>query len=103
MNKKKGLVVLMLAGLWLVQGPGWPGSQARAQSGSSMTEQQRRELEKKYQEQWDYLERLDKQQEDTGARLDKAVKRRQDAEKRQREAEQRLREQEQEEPNDKTD
>ena len=92
MKKMKVALALILAGLLV--GPGlFAGSRVYAQSGSSMSEQERQELEKKRQEQWEFQERLDKEQEDTGARLEKAVQRRQDAERRQREAEQRLREQ----------
>ena len=95
MKNWKGLVGLILAGLLVIAGQVWSEGRAYAQSGSQMTEPQRQELEKKYQEQWNDLERLDKRQEDTGARLQEAVKRRQDAERRQREAERQMREQEQ--------
>jgi chromosome segregation ATPase len=97
MKKMNGLVVLILAGLLVIPGPVLSGSQAYAQGGSQMSEEQRRELEKKYQEEWDYLEKLNKHQENTGERLEEAVKRREDAERRQREAERRLRELEQQE------
>ncbi len=103
MKKMKGLVVLIFAGSLVIPGPAFHGSRAYAQGGSQMTESQRQELERKYQEQWDYLEKLDKHQENTGERLQEAVKRRQDAEKRQREAERRLREQEQPRPSGKTE
>ena len=96
MIRKKGLVVVMLAVLWLIFGSPGPGSRALAQSGSEgLTEQQRREMEQKYQEQWDTLERIQKRQEDTARRLQEAEQRRLDAEKRQREAERRLQELEQ--------
>jgi hypothetical protein len=91
MTRKRGLVVVMLAVLWLI-----PGSPALAQSGSGgLTEQQRREMEQKYQEQWETLEKIQQRQEDTGRRLQEAEKRRLDAAKRQREAERRLQELEQ--------
>ena len=92
MKRMNGALALILAGLLV--GPGlFAGSRVYAQSGSSLSEQERQEIEKKYQEQWEFQERLDKEQEDTGGRLEKAVQRRQDAERRQREAEQRLPEQ----------
>jgi hypothetical protein len=101
MNKSRGLTVLILAGLLAIPLPGGPAGTARAQ-GPGMTEQQR-ELQQKRQEQWDYLERLDKEQEDTGARLERARKRREDAQRRQQEAERRLRDSEQQPSRDKTD
>jgi hypothetical protein len=70
-----------------------PVNRVLAQNASGqLTDQQRREMEKKYQEDWKYQQQLRKEQADTGARLEKGVKRRQDAEKRQREAERKLRE-----------
>ncbi len=87
------LIAVILAGLLAIPGLSWFGDRAYAQS-SQMTETERQELEKKYQEQWDFLEKLDKRMENTGQRLEDAVKRREDAEKRQREAERRLRQSE---------
>ena len=95
MKKMTGLGALILAGLLVIPALPGNGSRAYAQSGSGMSERERRELEKKYQEQWDYLERLDKHQESTYERMEEAVKHREDAARRQREAERRLREPEQ--------
>ena len=96
MTRKKGLVVVMLAVLWLIPGSPGPGSRTLAQSGSEgLTEQQRRKMEQKYQEQWETLEKIQQRQEDAGRRRQEAEKRRRDAEKRQREAERRLQEMEQ--------
>jgi hypothetical protein len=92
MKKMSGLVALILAG-WLVI-PALPGT-AYAQSSGEMSERERQALEKKYQEQWDYQERLNKHQDSTYERMEEAVKHRDDAEKRQRDAERRLREMEQ--------
>jgi hypothetical protein len=95
MNRRKGLAGLILAGLLLISGNLGFGAQALAQSGSGkLTEQQRRQLEQKYQEEWKTREQMQKQQE-TGARLQSGEKHRRDAEKRQREAERLLREQRQ--------
>jgi membrane protein involved in colicin uptake len=91
----KTLAGLVIAVLLIIPGLFRPGSLAWAQGGSQLTEQQRREMEKKYQEEWEFQERLGKRMEDTGERLREAEKRRQDAEKRAREAERRSRELEQ--------
>jgi len=91
----KTLAVLIISGLLVIPGPTWPGGRALAQGGSQLTEEQRRQMEKKYQEDWEFQERLGKRMENTGERLQEAEKRRQDALKRQQEAERRLREQEQ--------
>jgi hypothetical protein len=102
-KKISGLAACILTVLLTVPGPVFPGSGAYAQSGSGLTESQRQELEQKSQEQWDYLERLDKKQEDTGSRLQGAGKRRQDAEKRQREAERQMRQLEKQPPGGKSE
>ena len=95
MKKMNALAAIILTGLLLIPGQLLDGSRAWAQSGSRLSEQQRRELEQKHQEQWDYLERLDKHQENTGERLQEAEKHRRDAERRQQEAERQMREMEQ--------
>ncbi len=96
MKKTHGLVALIVAGFLIIPVQVLPGTRAYAQSGSEKSEErQRQELEQKYQEQWDYLERLNQRQQDTGQRLQEAEKRRRDAEKRQGEAERRLQELEQ--------
>jgi hypothetical protein len=97
MQTIKVLVALILAG-WLAI-PAWPGNgglaYAQSQSGSEMSERERRAMEQKYQEQWDYLEKLNKHQNSTYERMEEAVKHRDDAEQRQKDAERRLREMEQ--------
>jgi hypothetical protein len=93
MDRRKGLTGLILAGLLLIPGSLGFGASALAQNGSGkLTEEQRRQMEQKYQEEWKTQEQIQKFQEDTGARLQSAEKHRRDAEKRQREAERRLRE-----------
>jgi predicted Holliday junction resolvase-like endonuclease len=95
MKKMYVLVVLILAGLLVIPALLLSGSRAYAQSGSGMSERERQDLEQKYQEQWDYLERLDKHQESTYERMEEAVKHREDAERRKQQAERQLRELEQ--------
>jgi hypothetical protein len=92
MKKMYGLVALILAGFLVIPALPWSGSRACAQSGSEMSERERQALERKYQEQWDYLERLDKHQESTYERMEEAVKHRDDAEKRKGQAERQLQE-----------
>jgi len=94
MKKTHGLVALIVAGFLIIPVQVLPGTRAYAQSGSEKSEERQRQ-EQKYQEQWDYLERLNQRQQDTGQRLQEAEKRRRDAERRQGEAERRLQELEQ--------
>jgi hypothetical protein len=95
MKRRHILVALILAGWLAIPVLPGSGSLAYAQSGGQMSERERQALEKKYQEQWDYQERLNKHQDSTYERMEEAVKHRDDAEKRQRDAERRLREMEQ--------
>jgi hypothetical protein len=86
-------MVLMAAVVLVLPGYSGPGGRAYAQGGSSgLTEQQRRQMEQKYQEDWETRERIQKKEEDTGGKLREAEKKRQDAQKRQREAERRSQE-----------
>jgi chromosome segregation ATPase len=93
MRKIGGLGAMFVAGLLLIPGHGWLAGRAWAQSGSEkLSEKQYQELQKKRQEQWDDLERIQQRQDNIGQRRQEAEKRQLDAEKRQREAERRLRE-----------
>ena len=75
MTRMKGLIGLILAGLLSMPGIFGFDGQALAQSGSGeMTEQQRQEMEQKYQERWRDLER--ENQKTTGERLQEADQRR---------------------------
>jgi hypothetical protein len=57
------------------------GGDALAQGGSpELTEQKRREMEQKYQEQWETRERIQKRQENTGQRLQEAERQMQEME-----------------------
>jgi hypothetical protein len=96
MSRRKGAAAAILAGFLLMPVTFWPSGDALGQGGSpELTEQKRREMEQKYQEQWETRERIQKRQEDTGQRLKEAEKRRQDAEQRLREAERQMQEMEQ--------
>jgi len=91
MKMKNATVTLILTGFLLISWDAGLGNQAFAQGGSGgLTEEQRREMEQKYQERWQDSERESK--ETTGERLQKAEQHRRDAERRQREAEKRLQE-----------
>ena len=91
MKMKNAAVTLILTGFLLISWDVGLGNRAFAQGGSGgLTEEQQREMEQKYQERWQELERENK--ETTGERLQKAEQHRRDAERRQREAEKRLRE-----------
>jgi peptidoglycan hydrolase CwlO-like protein len=93
MKKRFGLGVMLLAGLLVIPGNLWLAGQVFAQEGSKqLTDKEYQELQKKRQEQWNDLERMQHRQDNTGQRLQEAGKRRQDAEKRQKAAEKRLRE-----------
>jgi septal ring factor EnvC (AmiA/AmiB activator) len=88
MKKLVGLVAILLAGVLLSSGNGWFGTRVSAQSApEKLTDQQYQELQKKRQEQWDNLERIQQRQENVGQRKQEAEKRQKDAAKRQKQAE----------------
>lgn len=93
MKKMMGLSAVLLAGFLVMPGNlGLPGRVFAQEGSKPLTDEQYQELQKKRQEQWQDLERIQQRQENTGQRLQEAEKRRQDAEKRRKEAEKRLRE-----------
>lgn len=95
MKKLMGLGALLMAAVLLVSGNFGLTGRAFAQEGSKqLTDEQYEKLKLKRQEQWQTLEDIQKRQDNTGERLQEAVKRRQDAERRQKAAEQKLKEME---------
>jgi hypothetical protein len=87
---------MLLAAFLLMSGNPRPPERVYAQAGSPpLTEEQYREIQRKWQEQLNGREHRQPRQESAAQRLKKAVKRRQDAKKRQKEAEKRLRQLEQ--------
>ncbi len=96
MKKIMGSGALLLAGLLVIPGQLWLGSQVLAQSQEPTTEEQRQQqLQQKRQEEWEYLDQKEKTRH-PGIRYPKAIQRQEDAIKRQKDAEQRLRELEKE-------
>jgi hypothetical protein len=97
MKKILGLAAILLAGLLAIPGNLWEASQVLAQSQApALTDKQYQELQRKRQEEWEYLDQKEKKQH-PGVRRPEAVKRQEDALKRQKEAERRMRELEEEE------
>ncbi len=93
MKKLMGLGGLLLAGVLLMPGNLWLTGRVYAQEGSKqLTDEEYEQLRQKRQEQWQTLEDIQKRQDNTGERLQEAVKRSQDAAKRQKAAEQKLKE-----------
>jgi len=93
MNKLIGLAALLLAGGLAMPGNFWQSGVAYGQGSSrQLSDEEYEKLKQKRQEQWQTLEDIQKRQENTGERLQEAVKRRQDAERRQKAAEQQMRE-----------
>jgi len=87
---------MLLAGLMVIPGHLWGAGQVLAQSQTpKLTEKQYQELQRKRQEEWEYLDQKEKKQH-PATRYQDATKRREDALKRQKEAERRLRELEKE-------
>lgn len=95
MHKLMGLGALLLAGVLVMPGNLWLTNCVNAQEGGKqLTDEEYEKLRQKRQEQWQTLEDIQKRQDNTGERLQEAVKRRQDAAKRQKAAEQKLKEME---------
>lgn len=94
MRKLMGLRALLMAGVLAMPGNlGLAGSVYAQETTKRLSEEQYEELKKKRQEQWQTLEKIDKDSQ-PGERLKSGVKHRDDALKRQKAAEQRLKEME---------
>ncbi len=92
MKKIRVLGAMLLAGLLVIPGNLWRVSQVLAQSQApTLEDKQQQELQRKRQEQWEYLDQKEKKQHPALRRQD-AIKRQEDAIKRQKDAERRLRE-----------
>ena len=69
MKMKNAAVTLIFTGFLLISSDVGLGNQALAQGGSGgLTEEQRREMEQKYQEQWQELERENKETTESGSK-----------------------------------
>lgn len=94
MKKLMGLGAVLLAGILVVPvNLGLAGRALAQESSKQLTDEQYEQLKKKRQEQWQTLEKIDKDSK-TGARLQGGVKHRDDALKRQKAAEQQMKEME---------
>jgi|GEM_PF-3561663 hypothetical protein len=97
MKKIMGLGAMLLAISFVIPGHLWPVSRVLAQGQTpKLTEKQYQELQRKRQEEWEYLDQKEKKQH-PATRYEDARKRQEDAIKRQKDAERRLRELERQE------
>lgn len=96
MKKILEISLIWLGVLLMTWGSLGLGNRAWAQGASrELSDQQRREMEQRYQEDWETRERLNQRQRETGKRVQDARQRRQDAQQRQREAQRKMQELEQ--------